>query len=950
MMHGFRGILIRSLALAVALVACLRAAEPRPARQDELTVRPSTRGVLTHWLVAPAVPVQVNDLAAPPRGVREGQPGPGGGTWTYAVSPEEFVDLKPQSAGVRHGAVWAVAKFRSAAGGSRVLTGFAFGALKVYVDGKAVLIKAPAAGDRSDSARAVVELPRGECEIAIASGIRWNYANLALLVTDEKLRPVPGDEQILPLAEGKPADAGAALARGLHFMADAAFVNEGQTVTLQLGQHGGWPADIEAFRPRFKGPDGKELPGVFPDQTPEALSGKAWRASFKPVAGAPHLDVTVELLSGPADGAKVLGTRTLRLYALAGIKAELTRLSEAEAVARAQIGRPLPHTALALEKLGIWIEKLAQNEERPTDALGGVMGELLATARVSLESETKGLDPFANRTGYLERAYWSSIDESPQPYFAMVPAAAAAELARPREEAKKFPLVVFLHGYVPDYHKHRWWTEMPEFNAVFDRQGAFLCIPFGRSNADFVGPGEVDIFAAVREMQRLYPVDPDRVYLYGYSMGGMGVYTVAGHYPDAWAAGIVIAGRADSPLLMKTRGMDSLHAFKQFIVRADHPIDLCENFINVPLRIYHGDQDQFIHPDEARRMEKRLKEIGCDAKLEVHPGNHWFGFDLMASDEPVKWLLAQTRAKDPKVRKAKNFLPRYNQTGDFRVNHVTGALEPFNVEWTYDKDELVFNRLEGALGELFVQHKSGAKIRLPEQAADFSSGVMLAKETGAAKTSLLVVNRKEWGGQTKADSWHVDWKNPARCGPVKEATYRPFLVVYGTTGDAASKERVKAAALKFASDWYDFAKGRAQVKADQDLTDEDRKTRNLFLFGEEQENAIHAACAATKKLPLAVKDGKARIGERTIDLKDRGLMYIYPSPLPDAAPECSVVICSGLVYGQHLPFNHKLDLIPDFLVFGGEMDNDATSTNKPIVAGFFDGKWKLNAATTWFFE
>jgi hypothetical protein len=185
---------------------------------------------------------------------------------------------------------------------------------------------------------------------------------------------------------------------------------------------------------------------------------------------------------------------------------------------------------------------------------------------------------------------------------------------------------------------------------------------------------------------------------------------------------------------------------------------------------------------------------------------------------------------------------------------------------------------------------------------------------------------------------------------VKEATYGPFLVVYGTTGDADAQKRNKAAAEAFAEAWYDFAKGKAQIKADKDVTEEEKKTKNLFLFGEEQENKLHAECAATKKLPFEVKDGKAVIGEKTFELKDRGIMYIFPSPLDGAKSECSVVICAGRLYGKHLPFNHKLDLVPDFLIYTADPDNDGTNTNKPVVAGYFDGKWKLSPDTTWHFD
>ncbi len=77
-------------------------------------------------------------------------------------------------------------------------------------------------------------------------------------------------------------------------------------------------------------------------------------------------------------------------------------------------------------------------------------------------------------------------------------------------------------------------------------------------------------------------------------------------------------------------------------------------------------------------------------------------------------------------------------------------------------------------------------------------------------------------------------------------------------------------------------------------------------------------------------------------------MYLYPSAL--AEMKRAVVICAGVPYGDQIGVNHKLDLIPDFLLYESTFDTDGTSTNKPVCAGFFNGEWKLDEKTTWWFE
>ena len=953
------------LALACAALSSLRlAAEtalPEITKPPILEACPNSQGVLSHWLAAPAVKTDCAVLTEAPRGAREGQPAPSGGVWELLSSETVFVDLRHAQNSLRSGTVWCSVRVKSLAGGKRILTGYSYGPLKAFLAGRQVFHKLAATGERPDLSRSEVELPKGESEIAVAVGMRWGCSFALTLTAANGVKPAAGDTLILPLAPERVPDPGAVLVQSMSLLAQnqSLFVSEGSPVQLELALRGGWPAGVGAVTPRFLGPDGEELAGAFPAQAPDEVHAKPWRAVFQaPKEPRACLDLKCELRA--ADTKRVLGAKSLRLYSIRGLREASKRLEEEYRKARAQARLPLPNTALALDKLNLWFEKTDAGLETFTEEVGRTLAGLLESARTSLAEESNGRDPFLGRLGYLERAYFSPIDQSAQPYFVQVPSAAKEFLTpAPGLAAKKFPLVIFLHGYVPDYDRHRWWDPLPEFNAHFERQGAFLAIPFGRSNADFLGPGEVDVLDVLNEIKRLYPIDEDRIYLYGYSMGGMAVYSLGGHYPGLWAAGIVIAGRADSPLLMRTGGLATLAPFKQFLIRTDQPIDLCENFVNIPLRIYHGNEDQFISPKEAQQMEARLQEIGCDAKLSILPGNHWFGFDLMCDEELVKWLLGQKRDPHPKLRKLKNYSLRFGQHQGLRVEQITGVLTPFTLEWSLTQEAVAFKRLEGSLGALCMQNlPKRTKVQLPEGETPFAlhAGIFMAN-----LTCNRTLSRTGWGPENLQKN---SWKSAARCGPVKEATYGPFLLVYGTSGGEEATKRLKAQAEQFEKEWYEFAKGHVKVKADAEITDEEKKTKNLFLFGEEQENSLHAAAAATGKLPFTVKDGKVALDGKWVDLKNRGFLYLYPSPFEGAGEDRSLVLAAGFPYGHvskkmagrdepvlNLPINHLLDLVPDFLLYGDQEDSDGTGTNRPIVAGFFDGKWKLNAETTgWFVD
>lgn len=888
-----------------------------------LEAEPSAEGWVTWWLYSPVQKDAAAD-AKPPPGAREGDAVPGAaGKWALHIAPGRFVDFRPLLAG-HSGTLWASARIDSQTGGKRRLKGGTYCALRVYNDGQLVLNKPQPVAPYPDEAQAEIELPKGPSELTVAVNTRQGFCGFQLSLAASRdqggqAQKVAGDRIIVPTATGKEPDAAAAALRAITFGASAMFAQPGDNVALAAGMGGSIPLGLGPLSGRILGPDGKpvrgtspllppaepdgkakdgELQGELPDRSATDLVGRGmWRALYTVGQDA---GISQVLSLEVKAGGKALGVKKLELYSLKGLSAASLAL-EAEIRERAaKAGRPLPCAALAAEKLRLFLSKIETGEERVGNDLGATLLGLVSSAKQYAEAEEQGRDPLEGATGYIERAYTSRLDGAPQPYFAMVPST-----FKPGAQ-ERLPLVVFLHGYVPSYDKHRWWTEMQEFNVHFEKQNAFLAIPFGRSNTDFQSCGEVDVLDVIAEMKRLYPIDGDRVYLYGYSMGGMAVYHLAAHYPDLFAAVIVMAGRADSPLQNK-QPLGRFHPYKQWLIHVDNPISLCENFLNIPLRIYHGRDDFIINVKEAQRMEARFKELGCDAKLHVMPGDHFFGFDVMTTDQPLKWLLEQKRQSAPARDRMKTYSLKYAKHGPVAVTAATGKLMPIEVEWS----------LKDGVAEV---------TRVSENVLEYSLNGKVVKPLAGKGLR----------------------KTPGCCGPLREAICTPFIAVYGTSGSADANARNRKNAEQFAKEWFDFTRSRTAIKADKEVTDAEKQTRNLLLFGEEQNNLLHAAAA--KDLPFAVKDGQLTIGGRTMPLAGKGFMYIYPSPFRGPPAEPAVVICAGSWYGREVGPNHKFDLLPDFIFYDDQIDQDQTSANRFICAGFFNGEWKLDEATMWWAE
>ena len=86
------------------------------------------------------------------------------------------------------------------------------------------------------------------------------------------------------------------------------------------------------------------------------------------------------------------------------------------------------------------------------------------------------------------------------------------------------------------------------------------------------------------------------------------------------------------------------------------------------------------------------------------------------------------------------------------------------------------------------------------------------------------------------------------------------------------------------------------------------------------------------------------VGGKTYEGGKLGLAMTYPNPLNR---ERMVVIYSGTPWGAALSKNHKLDLLPDYIVFDDTIA-PVSSTNNFKAAGFFDMGWKLDAKLMWF--
>jgi predicted peptidase len=135
------------------------------------------------------------------------------------------------------------------------------------------------------------------------------------------------------------------------------------------------------------------------------------------------------------------------------------------------------------------------------------------------------------------------------------------------------------------------------------------------------------LLALVDHVTKTFPVDEDRIYATGLSMGGYGTWNLGLAYPERFAA--------IAPMCGGGQMIDSI------VTRNDKP----EAFLSLPVWAFHCQGDPTVPIAESTRMVDALKKLGCtDIKLTIYPRNeHDCWTEAYQNPELYSWLLSHTR-------------------------------------------------------------------------------------------------------------------------------------------------------------------------------------------------------------------------------------------------------------------------------------------------------------------
>jgi pimeloyl-ACP methyl ester carboxylesterase len=944
-------LVVLALALAAGLLYLLPGAD-----QSETEFVPPKGGYHTAWLVAGPYSAPVTDLEEQPL-AREEAPF-GTSKWRLETSAESMIKLATVPEGTKvekQSLYYAAGTLLSKAGGKRNLLLSAFGKSRVRLNGKWLGNSSVNPELGTHEIEVDVQLEKGANPVLIETST--NAGNAMLFFCLRRRVEKGGEEGLFGAAlEDAPETMSLAiksrnsveqrklLAETLWLARDRFSVwgDPGDTITLKLVRGGSAPLPEESLTVTVTArPKGASSDTPLTSRTLEARQLLSSPLELKVTLPAGNF-VQTECSAKVSDAVsgELLASRSVRFYSHRGIRSASLELETRARAIAGKLGLGMNKVALAMlkaEKCRLKLLGFGAGEGKARAALAE-----LDAGEQALAAAGKGLDPLADQIGWIERAYWCGTDGSPQPYRLNVP----RRMADPaQQQGGKIPLVVYLHGYVPSHNKHQWveWNEISDLATLADKiDGAMLLAPFGRSNTDFVSIGEVDVLRAIRETCAKYPIDTDRIYLYGYSMGGYGAYALATHYPDMFAGVVVMAARPEPYYLeqqaMIGRPRARQPVYKGFCLDVDNPSELALNLRTLPTMIYHATRDGMVPIESTRKMVVDLKNMKSPVFYRELDGDHYACFEVMSDPAHMRTLLGLRRRKPTRSVRLRTYSPRYGRMHWARVAMLT--------TWTRPAGLFVSHDGQG--------HVSVEAINVREFTLKGIPAPKGLKLTGAKGYEINALQRNP---EKQPNVWDIRarlrsapregrWRKNAKLpGPMKEACNTPFIVVYdrpapkAAAGAAIDPDSSEAKAHRFAREWEIFAKGRPSVKCERDLTPAEKSGKSIILFCTPSKSKLLAEAAAT--LECLLSDTEFEIAGRKAALNaERGLVLTRPSPWAPGKDRY-LVVCTGLFYGESAAENHKLDLVPDFIVFtpGKEGEGEPPA----VLAGYFDSDWKASA-------
>ena len=650
------------------------------------------------------------------------------------------------------------------------------------------------------------------------------------------------------------------------------------------------------------------------------------------------------------------------------LQSDLKQLNEKLAALRAftnpMVQKYLPDVEIFARAVSLALDEDGFYDPKEAERAKDVLKEGLARA----EALAKGTTPWRAATGMVVRGFRSKLDGTVQPYGIVCPGPFTEGMradvwCRGRSE----------RGLEVQFIAARMTSSYPE-----PAPGVMMIHPFGRyCNANKLA-GEVDTLEALEHALSEYPINPKRVAIRGFSMGGAAAWHLAVHYPDKWFAANPGAGFSETPDFLKVFQKEGLHPYpfeEKLWQYYDCPVWV-RNLRGLPTIAYSGEIDSqkqaadimaaaswnlpenerfelthiiapktahSISPAARGEMEKRLATL--DGMRNNEPPR-----DVRFTTTTLKYNKSHWVTLNALQEHWKPALIRATRNDDKKsiIGIHTENIAEFSVEFAADEIPADSTRLRFLLNKSNksdeVQARSEQNKPNRDEPTYLSVYVSRRSDLSCGARFRLGANG-EWELVSPIEPPSKELrKQHGLQGPIDDAFMGPFLFVKpSSTGRYPEVDKwVDAEFNRAVREWHRQMRGDARVKTSEELKPEDIENYHLVLWGDQQSNPTLARVA--DKLPIAWNADQVVVGDRKFDAKTHAPVLIYPNPLN---PEKYVVLNSSFTYREYDYLNNarQVPKLPDWAVIDLTTPPNSRWPGKIAAADFFGEKWELKPVT-----
>ena len=538
------------------------------------------------------------------------------------------------------------------------------------------------------------------------------------------------------------------------------------------------------------------------------------------------------------------------------------------------------------------------------------------------DAET-GVDPIARRTGAMRLAHIARADDKPQ----------AVSVYVPKTSSKKVPLYVGLHGmnggpgsmlriFFGGDDEKKSMGELERTVGPTTPIDAFVLAPHAHGNTMYRQLGEEEVMDAIAWARARWPqIDPDRIYITGFSMGGIGAASIPLHHPDTFAAAQPLCGYHSYFIRRDVAGRPK-RPWEQYLLEDRSNVSWIDNGARLPLWIIHGQKD--LPEENSGVLIEAYEKKGFSIKHDHPDLGHdvWgFAYDKL---QHVQWFAGKKRNAHPRQVRFRTTKPRFGDDAWVHIDQMGVA------EWGTIDARIV----DGT--HVVVSTKGVDAFHLDRDPALLKEGAVTVTVDGVVLTDLAAHRE----GATWVSGPAIDEglrKKGKITGPIRDVWNDPLTVVYGTEDETQTAVNLEVARAFATIRWGVDVNYPIVRDVDVDLNVPPSKA--TIVIGNAKGNRLLRALEPS--LPIKVDDAGISFAGRTFTGSQLGAAFVVPHP---RAPTQYLLVIEGVDALGTFRALSLPELLPDFVIWDERLapsrGQSLLGFGSVLAAGYFDTKWQ----------